>query len=191
MRKRAEIKNFIGMFDNYLEPKVSDKLIEYFEANTHKSYDRISTDGSTKNFKDDLSLTFYKTDLWIDENDMVCKALRECINVYLKTTAFLEYTGCKDLHFTHMKMQRTKPTGGYHLWHIERNYSEACRRALVYTVYLNDINDGGETEFLFQKIRVKPKKGRVAIFPADFPYVHRGNPPLKKDKYILTSWFNF
>ena len=42
-----------------------------------------------------------------------------------------------------------------------------------------------------QKIRVKPKKGRVSIFPADFPYVHRGNPPLKKDKYILTSWFNF
>jgi len=29
----------------------------------------------------------------------------------------------------------------------------------------------------------------VCIFPADYPYVHRGNPPLQKDKYILTSWF--
>ena len=38
--------------------------------------------------------------------------------------------------------------------------------------------------------RVKPKKGRIVIWPAGFPYVHRGNSPLSGDKYIITSWMN-
>ena len=62
------------------------------------------------------------------------------------------------------------------------------KRVLVYSIYLNDIEDGGETEFLYQHVRVKPKKGRTVIWPAYFPFVHRGNPPLKEDKYIITSW---
>ena len=56
-------------------------------------------------------------------------------------------------------------------------------------MYLNDVKKGGETEFLNQNERIEPKAGRICIFPADFPYVHRGNPPLQEDKYILTSWF--
>ena len=51
-----------------------------------------------------------------------------------------------------------------------------------------DIEEGGETEFLHFSKRVKPKTGRIVIWPAAFPYVHRGNPPLAGEKYILTSW---
>jgi hypothetical protein len=61
-------------------------------------------------------------------------------------------------------------------------------RAFVYSIYLNDVEEGGETEFLHFSKRVKPKKGRIAIWPAAFPYLHRGNPPLSGEKYILTSW---
>ena len=45
-----------------------------------------------------------------------------------------------------------------------------------------------ETEFLNFSKRVKPKRGRIVIWPAGFPYVHRGNPPLSGEKYLLTSW---
>jgi hypothetical protein len=50
------------------------------------------------------------------------------------------------------------------------------------------VEEGGETEFLHQSIRAKPVKGRCVIWPAAFPYVHRGNPPLQGEKYIMTSW---
>ena len=75
------------------------------------------------------------------------------------------------------------------MWHVERNFKnfELARRVLVFTIYLNEV-EGGETEFLFQSKRVEPKTGRICIFPANFPYIHRGNPPLKGEKYILTSW---
>ena len=88
-----------------------------------------------------------------------------------------------------MKIQKTKPTEGYHIWHQEQgNTYETLSRAFVWTVYLNDINEGGETEFLHFSKRVTPKTGRIVIWPAGFPYYHRGNPPLKGEKYILTSW---
>ena len=64
------------------------------------------------------------------------------------------------------------------------------KRVLAYSIYLNDVEEGGETEFLYQSVRVKPVKGRMVIWPAYFPFVHRGNPPLKGEKYLLTSWLS-
>jgi hypothetical protein len=91
--------------------------------------------------------------------------------------------------YTQMKIQKTLPTEGYHIWHLEHQKGfDNEPRAFVYSVYLNDVEEGGETEFLHFSKRVKPKTGRIVIWPAGFPYVHRGNPPLSGEKYILTSW---
>lgn len=88
-----------------------------------------------------------------------------------------------------VNVQRTRPSEGYHVFHSENvGNLETARRQLVTMLYLNDIEEGGETEFLYQSLRIKPKKGRFLIWPSDWTYTHRGNPPLKEDKYIATSW---
>jgi hypothetical protein len=109
---------------------------------------------------------------------------------YQNCTGILSaYDNIDNFRYTIIKIQKTLPTQGYHVWHLEHGSSqEASKRALVFTIYLNDIEDGGETEFLHHSIRVKPVKGRCVIWPAAFPYVHRGNPPLQGEKYIMTSW---
>ena len=65
--------------------------------------------------------------------------------------------------------------------------------ALVWTIYLNDIDAAGETEFLYQKVRrVEPKENSCSIFPAGFTHMHRGNVVHgEKTKYILTGWFYY
>ena len=55
-------------------------------------------------------------------------------------------------------------------------------------VYLNDVEEDGETEFLYQELKLKPKKGRVVIWPGSFTHLHRGNPP-RSTKYIATGWY--
>jgi hypothetical protein len=55
-------------------------------------------------------------------------------------------------------------------------------------VYLNDVEQGGETEFYFQNLKSKPKQGTLVIAPATFTHTHRGNMPISNDKYIFTSW---
>ena len=88
-----------------------------------------------------------------------------------------------------------KAKGGYPHWHSEQfpqqGHNEALHRVVLYMFYLNDVEEGGETEFYYQNKRVKPKKGTMVIAPAGFTHSHRGNMPKSHDKYIATSWIMF
>jgi len=116
------------------------------------------------------------------------------INKYL-TQALEEYTDVYPilkevyLYSIGIKAQKTPISGGFHTWHSD-NLPKFTRRVLVWTIYLNDVEEGGETEFLYKSKRVKPEKGKIVLFPSDFLHTHRGNPPISNEKYILTGWFN-
>lgn len=88
-----------------------------------------------------------------------------------------------------------KQKGHYKGWHVEKDCLQTSNRAFVFILYLNDVLEGGETEFLFQDgndfFKVKPQTGRLVIHPASWPYVHRGAMPISNDKYIVTTWLNF
>ncbi|MEO8224499.1 MAG: 2OG-Fe(II) oxygenase [Gammaproteobacteria bacterium] len=82
-------------------------------------------------------------------------------------------------------------SGGYPHWHSEiwaEETFEGLHRLVLWMYYLNDVESGGETEFYFQKKKIRPKKGTVVIAPAGFTHTHRGHVPLSGDKYIITSW---
>ncbi|MEW9797917.1 2OG-Fe(II) oxygenase [Alteromonas sp. CYL-A6] len=89
----------------------------------------------------------------------------------------------------------TANEGGYPYWHSEvypqPQHNEALHRILLFMFYLNDVDEGGETEFYYQGQSVKPKTGRMVIAPAGFTHTHRGCVPKSNDKYILTSWLLF
>lgn len=91
------------------------------------------------------------------------------------------------------KYQRNK--GGYPHWHSEQfpqnGHNEALHRVVLYMFYLNDVEEGGETEFYYQQRKISPKKGTMVIAPAGFTHSHRGNMPKSNDKYIATSWVMF
>lgn len=87
------------------------------------------------------------------------------------------------------KYQHTPVCGGFGNWHAEHGSASAANRVLVWMVYLNDVTDGGETEFVYQKCKVTPKAGRVVIWPAAFTHSHRGNPPYSNDKHVVTGWY--
>ena len=82
--------------------------------------------------------------------------------------------------------------GGYPYWHCEqypkRDNGEALHRAVLWTIYLNDGFDAGETEFLYQQRKIAPRTGSLLIAPTGFTHTHRGNRPERGDKYIATSW---
>lgn len=87
--------------------------------------------------------------------------------------------------------------GGYPYWHCELYpkpgdaQSETLHRTLLWTIYLNDGFDEGETQFLYQRRKITPKTGSLLIAPAAFTHTHRGNMPKNGNKYIATSWVLF
>ncbi|WP_339878583.1 2OG-Fe(II) oxygenase [Pseudidiomarina gelatinasegens] len=85
-----------------------------------------------------------------------------------------------------------KDQGNYNYWHCEvypeKNSVEALHRSLLFMFYLNDVEDGGTTDFYYQNKSIKPKRGRMVIAPGYFTHTHRGAVPKSNDKFILTSW---
>jgi len=191
------IEDFIGIFDNALTPKECKNFIDYITRlkTLNLVFDRQTLgDGAPHDRNDDsafilepdcVELTFGNPAM-----DPMIKTFWNCYREYLDHYSIL--TDGADKHgMWSIRLQHTKPGGGYHRWHYEQGASEVSRRFLAWMIYLNDVEEGGETEFLYQKRRVQAKQGRLVMWPAGFTHTHRGNPPLSGDKYALTGWLEF
>tara|TARA_R100001015_G_C4631592_1_gene194226 strand:+ start:1835 stop:2431 length:597 start_codon:yes stop_codon:yes gene_type:complete len=191
--KTFKIDNFIAIYDNYITKEECENAIKLFENENKlkQTYDRELTE-STNNLakKDNQFFCESKNvDVWWEELKPMMFNFDIAWKHYIQHTAAEVAYGDIPFHYTSMKIQKTLPGEGYHIWHVEHGRGFVIEpRAFVFSIYLNDVESGGETEFLNQSVRVKPKTGRIVIWPAGFPYVHRGNPPLKDKKYIITSW---
>tara|TARA_R100001591_G_C4265676_1_gene161010 strand:+ start:45 stop:566 length:522 start_codon:yes stop_codon:yes gene_type:complete len=90
-----------------------------------------------------------------------------------------------------IQIQKYEPQESYFSWHSESTgFKNSNNRILVFTTYLNDIEDGGETEFFYQKEKIKPEKGKTILFPAFWTHTHKGN-ITKETKYIITGWYTY
>jgi len=190
--KTVNINNFIGVYDNYITKEDCNKAIKLYEDqnNFNNTVNRIGAEQVSILKKQDQQFFAAPNnlDIWWESLKPMIVNFDIAWNHYIQNTGADDAYG-KPFYFTALKIQKTLPTEGYHVWHIEHNKGfENEARAFVFSIYLNDVEEGGETEFLHFSKRVKPTMGRIVIWPAAFPYLHRGNPPLKGEKYILTSW---
>ena len=193
--KTVKIENFIGVYDNYITPQECEKAIKLYEQQFkfNSTVNRIGFEKASVLKKQDEQFfaESYNMDVWWESLKSMIVNFDLAFNHYLENTGARDAYGIDTFHFTELKIQKTLPTEGYHVWHVEHNKGyEMEPRAFVFSIYLNDVEEGGETEFLHFSKRVKPKTGRIVIWPAGFPYVHRGNSPLSGKKYLLTSWMN-
>ena len=62
-------------------------------------------------------------------------------------------------------------------------------RVVSALVYLNDVEQGGETEFVYFNEKISPKKGRLIVFPSNYAYSHAAHPPINCEKYSAAFWF--
>jgi hypothetical protein len=180
---------FVGIYENFLSEEDCKSIIELFEENLSN---KVDYNGDNQFFRDKMERYDYQK--FYQSNDTsnlivskVNKVLDKCIQLYAE-----EFWTVKQLKATSLeiKLQKTPPRGGYHVWHCEQDNMSTANRVLAWTIYLNDIPSGeGETEFLWQGLRVQPKAGTVSIFPASFTHTHRGNPVYSCDKYIATGWY--
>ena len=193
--KTVNINNFIGVYDNYITKEECNKAIQFYENqnNFNRTVNRLEAEKISTLQKNDQQYFAYKQDvnIWWETLKSMVLNFDIAFKHYIKNIGADQDLFGVPFQYTSLKIQKTLPKEGYHVWHIEHGPGyENEARAFVYTIYLNDVEEGGETEFLHFSKRVKPKTGRIVIWPAGFPYVHRGNPPLSGEKYILTSWMN-
>ena len=181
------------IMQSYLEDvSICDDLIQFHQAHPNK---RIGTVG--KDFEDNVIDKNVKNseDLTItgDIGHRYFVELQKIIEQYIK-----KYPQCNMYSpfgpRTPPQIQKYPPGGGFFVWHTERtraNSLENISRHLVFMTYLNDVTDGGETEFALQNLKVQPRKGLTLIWPADWTHTHRGITSPTQEKYIVTGWLHY
>ena len=177
----------ICTYKNAFSKEWCEYLINIYEHSPEK-YSRQEAEGVASLWKDDVHVPesrFPKEMINSFKEYMFTNIIPHYNNEYTVVGPGEERELLKIIDF---KVQKTLPSQGYHVWHYENGNVEYAHRVLTWTVYLNDIKEGGETEFLHQSKRVTPEQGSVVIFPAAFTHIHRGNPPLSGEKYIITGW---
>lgn len=184
-------KDFIGIYEGAIPQETCANVINEFEkvwASNPASVQAGHTQfNSEKLGRMDYSI--FAERILPDVANVINTSLNQCLQFYAQ-----EYFSLKDIQAKSfvVKLQKTPPRGGYHVWHAETFNRNTMERVLAWMVYLNDIPDGeGETEFLWQGMRVKPKAGTCVIWPSQFTHPHRGNPVYSCDKYIATGWYTY
>jgi hypothetical protein len=180
---------FIFEIPNALPGELCDEMIRRFEEKKEQQYlgrigQMVEEDRSIKRSTD---LVVSGKEDWKDIDNILFRSLGFAMRVMKEKYPYFNGP-FKDMGYA---IQRTNPGEFYH-WHIDGGSHEFSQRQLVAVWYLNDVpGPGGETEFLFQDVKIKPEKGKLLLFPPFWTHEHRGATLEKGVKYIATTWVVF
>lgn len=197
--KRLENKsgkiNFIGSWI-ISNDKLFDDLINYFEKNSH-----LQKQGMVGGATVDLN-TKKTTDMSIDPIDLENKnysifndylsELFNCYNDYKDQWPFIREK-FKSVDIPSFNLQRYLPGDHFSKIHTERSSTLNMHRIFAWMTYLNDVTEeaNGCTHFTHYDLKIKPKKGKTLIWPAEWTHAHCGEILKKDKKYIITGWMCF
>jgi len=181
--------SFIFERPGALPPSFCDEVIQRFEANPEHQYA-----GRVGQLREEASSVKQTTDLvvsnkddWRDVDRMFFHSLAAAMREFRETFPYFKGP-FKDLGY---QVQRYRPGQFYH-WHVDGGSHELSQRQLVALWYLNDVaGPGGETEFLYQNLSIRPQRGKLVLFPPFWTHEHRAKRLDSGVKYIATTWVVF
>ena len=187
------LPDFISEY--HIDPTICDQLVDLFYAakSTNLIHPGRTGSGINTEIKDSLDLVVYAINPnWVREFQLGAyfEALQTCISQYIDEFRLREQVGTYDITESPV-IQYYKPGGGYKARHFERTGFTTCTRMLAWMTYLNDVNDGGGTSFVYQGTIHQARKGKTLIWPSDFTHTHVGVISPTEEKYIITGWVNF
>ena len=171
-----------------------NKIIDFFEDNPllhskgvvgSDNTPRLDIKNSTE-----IGMHIHSTqELKGEVNYIIAKGLEQSIKFYKKEYPFIDAIVPWNLDPIY-NLQRYLPKEGYFNLHCENDGQLGhISRMLVWMIYLNDVSDGGYTDFPHQQKKIQPKAGDIIIWPSYWTHPHRGITSKTEKKYIATGWF--
>jgi len=199
------LENYFYINKNSLSKEICKDIINYFENEETCKYEGNTGGGLRKDIKDTLDFQILSKNEntkqhWNKIRDLLERELNNNVKNYVKKindaiTINEENSENKYkvfdkfVSFDIIQIQRYTKQKGRYIYHqdFSTDWQEKKYRVITFLWYLNDVEEGGETEF-WTTYRVKPESGKLLLFPATWTYPHRGMMPISNDKYIITGW---
>lgn len=188
-----QLENYIQYYDDVISEGACEELIALYDAvvDPIKSYRKWEED-----YRDFHEINITRRPQFSKYVNSIY-AVAESVYTRYKLTAgrfFPEKMGFEELRMKKYEANDNDQFG----WHVDvGNYNSACRY-LVMFFYLNDVESGGETQFEFAKdykssvhFTIKPKRGRIVVFPPMWMFPHKGCKPISGPKYILSTYAHY
>ena len=187
-----KLNNFIH--EDYMSDlTVCDDLVKWFHSNKklHKPGGFSDSGVVNHKLKKSTDFIFDFKDVDKETGNSYAEELQTILERYVEVYGFLNKLSFFKIIET-VQIQYYKPFEGYRTIHCERSGIESTiNRHLAFQTYLNTVEDGGETEFIYQRYKCKAVKGKTLIWPVDWTHAHRGIVSSTEDKYIITGWYSF
>lgn len=185
------LKKYDFMDGWFIDTNLCDRIVSWMdeqERQGNTTEGTVSQNRVDKSHKESVDTTFNDPELYNE----YCQSLVDVVNEYMKIWPMCNNYSPFGLA-ERTNVQKYYPSQGFHGWHCERSaiHNPNSSRHLVFMTYLNDIDDGGQTEFYHQKVKVKPRKGLTLIWPSDWTFTHRGITSPTETKYIVTGWLSY
>lgn len=184
--------NFIGCW-NINDDNLCKQIIYFFNNNTSLQTQGKVGVGKDLKIKNSIDITINPKDLEKSEYQIFKKyfeQLHKCYLDYLNQWPNLEKM-IKDLDIGQFNIQKYNQGGHFAGVHSERTSIKTVHRVFAWMTYLNDVNDGGSTNFAHFNIDIKPEIGKTMIWPAEWTHAHSGKIVNSEEKYIITGWMHF
>jgi len=182
-----DLSNYVKVYDDALDARACDDLIKlYYEH--EEGHHRLDNNG-WPNF---TQLNFTKNKhLNLDLHNYIIGTAQEAIKAYKnivpETAYWPEIYGWEEMRI------KSYNNDGYDQFdtHVDAITLDSMNRFFAFFWYLNDVSSGGETQFPELDMAIKPKKGRLVMFPPLWMFPHKGNPTITDRKYLLSSYLRF
>jgi hypothetical protein len=187
--REIKVGSFIFERPLALPPAFCDEVIDRFEAHPEQQYEGRIGQVRTKDrsVKATTDLVVSNKEDWKDVDQMFFRSMAAALREFRETFPYFKGP-FKDMGY---QVQRYRPGEFYH-WHIDGGSHELSQRQLVALWYLNDVpGPGGETQFLYQDVSIKPQRGKLVLFPPFWTHEHRAAELKAGVKYIATTWVVF
>ncbi len=166
---------------NNLPSELCSNIIERFEIDDRKQ-PGATNGGVNPQMKNSLDLMISNLPEWEDVVHLLDDRLKRNMMEYQEFLYDVLPNQFNILDTWHSSYQIQK--SGYYRWHHDHITEYGRDRILTFIWYLNTIEEGGETGFVYKKI--KPETGKFIFFPSTWDYVHCGFDA--HNKYIITGW---
>lgn len=181
-------KDFIVVYRG-LEQELCNAVIELFNSDPNKWRGKIGRKEDVYSYKEDTKnswdLEILNEGAWKNIFQQIHPGIHACLADYLSRSPVLKSF---PLQVTGYKIQMYPKNEGYFRWHADSLGRNARNRVAAMVLYLNDVEQGGETEFFHQNLKIAPRAGNLLLFPAGWNYMHCGHTPESNDKYIISSF---
>ena len=183
-KKKTKFSDFIYIERDALPKSFCNNVIEKFEQDDRKRQGQVGS-GVHLEIKRSSDLSITELEDWKSYDQAFFRCLNSQLKKYIRflPEEYVKYSALNELgNDTGYQIQRTQP-GDYYIWHHDQTKS----RLVTFIWYLNDVKDGGYTEFI-DGTRIQPEAGKLIIFPATWDFLHRGVSPKTETKYLCTGW---